>query len=740
MKTSRRSFLKQSSLAVPALMLGTREAPLSPYVYPQLRRLADAQMQDGWTRVRIELSSTSPQRVGTYEGKIRIKGVGQHEIRTWFFEALEDEFNPETQVWKSAAAAESVDVLVIRLREADAKTRITFAHAEGDFSFELGDLVESASLTHSWGDTVLHVNLLLDHEIGHVDLKTLGLTDPGEAFDFVIMADPQGGDPAEPSNRVPTRMKIHNAFIEESIRVINELDPQPVFTIVNGDIVDSEGQARNYAAMLKFFEALKSPLLFEVGNHETRYQAVFTPGYNMEAFANFFAAQKQVNGLEKLLYSFEVGRWHFIVFPDPLRPHFWETHPHYFEWLEADLETYKDWPVIFLHHVPLHPIGIDPLTNYVESPYVKRTLLDILSRWGNVKYVFSGHVHIPLKASLKTAVSYRGMKLINLPAAGYRPRGFGEADFEGGPTQGVAIVSVNGSEARVSFRSVTNYQFTYPDTLPAFRPEDWPLWLNNKWELPAPEQLINGSFEQGLMGWHRRWVYPEDERPANLCEVRRVLEKGHFHALYLYARSRDYPAPGQDRMPQTINHLCQAIAVPAGKQPVLSFSYRPDPAHFDPEAESAAFVWIEGYGNSHKYLNLVYSVGKMIPDPGGKQTHPQQAWYRHFDLPGNRDRWNPVRLNLQADFDRESEGEGSFANLPIDRLVINLGVWTQNDEGKHEAGIFFDDFQLIFKEVQADLPLSQVDQQAILSKAPAAMWNKRNRHIAGEHQYIAREE
>jgi 3',5'-cyclic AMP phosphodiesterase CpdA len=738
MNTSRRAFLKQSSLVVPALLLNTEEAPLPHYTYPRIRSLEDARMKDGWTRVRIELSSTSPERVGTYEGNIRIKGAGRHEIRSWFFEGGEDHFNPETQAWKSEAAQRSVDVLVIKLLEPNDQTHIRLTHAAGDFSFYLQELVASETLTHSWGNTLLQANLLLDHEIGHIDWKELGMTDPGEEFQFVIMADPQGGDPGEPSNRVPTRMKIHNAFIEESIRVINELDPQPAFTIVNGDIVDSEGQARNFAAMLRFFEVLKSPLLFEAGNHETRYNSVFTPGYNMTAFDNFFAAQKQVNGLEKLLYSFEIGRWHFVVFPDPLRRHFWETHPHYFEWLEADLEAYKDWPVIFLHHVPLHPIGIDPLTSYVESPYVKRTLLDILSKWGHVKYVFSGHVHIPLKASVKTAVSYRGMKLINLPAAGYRPRSFGEADFDGGPTQGVAIVAVKGTAASVSFRTVTNYQFHYPDTLPEFRPEDWPLWLNSKWELPATPQLVNGSFEQGLEGWHRRYVYQEDERVANLCEVRRLLEKDHFHALYLFTQSRDYPAPGQDRMPQTINHLCQAIEVPAGRQPVLHLSYRLDPAYFDPSGASAAFVWIEGYSKSHKYLNLVYAAGTMIADPGGVQSQAEQTGYRHLDLPGDRDGWNEGALNIWADGERTGEPDARLALLAIDRLVINLGVWTQNDEGKHAIAVFFDELRIEFADANTVLPPSHIGSFAVDTKAPAAIWNKQNHHIAGEHQYVQR--
>ena len=112
-------------------------------------------------------------------------------------------------------------------------------------------------------------------------------------------------------------------------------------------------------------------------------------------------------------------------------------------------------------HVPVHPAGISPHINYAESVFVKRTFLEILSRYGNVKYCLSGHVHIPVRASFKTAVSYRGIQLINLPAAGYRPRAFGEEDFYGGPTQGLAMVHIRGTEASINTkRSQRKYLIT----------------------------------------------------------------------------------------------------------------------------------------------------------------------------------------------------------------------------------------------------------------------------------------
>ena len=82
-----------------------------------------------------------------------------------------------------------------------------------------------------------------------------------------------------------------------------------------------------------------------------------------------------------------------MVWPDPLRNRFWETHPHYFDWLERDLEKHRERPTVVFQHVPVHPVGISPP--------------DQLCRIGLCK--------------------------TNLPAAGYHPRAFGEADFYGCP-------------------------------------------------------------------------------------------------------------------------------------------------------------------------------------------------------------------------------------------------------------------------------------------------------------------
>ncbi|MEM6380072.1 MAG: metallophosphoesterase, partial [Bacteroidota bacterium] len=407
----------------------------------------------------------------------------------------------------------------------------------------------------------------------------------------------------------------------------------------------------------------------------------------------------------------------FIVWPDPLRKNFWETHPHYFDWLEQDLAQHKDQPIFFLQHIPVHPIGIDPLVSYVESVVVKRTLLDILAKHGNVKYVLSGHVHIPLIASRKTAVTYRGMNLINLPAAGFRPRGFGEEDITGGPVQGIAVANIDGKEAQVAFHTVTDEVYDYPATFREFNFEEYPLWLKHKWELEASEEIQNGNFSEGLKSWHRRFVYEEDENPSNMCEVR---EWQNQSVLYLYSASRSYRVPGQDRLPQTINRICQAVSLSPDQNPILSFQYQVNRGNSNPEEWTGAFVWIEGFAKDLKRLNQIYAISKAYGNLRDNHQRLNPPPTNYFSLPIIPEA-KSVKLNIAQNY--EENQDSSFSSLSLDRLVINLGVWTANEKPSQRMGVYFTNFRL--DESPTNDVLTKVDTRNI--------WRKGIDHIAGEH-------
>lgn len=733
----RRNFIKNLGVGSSSLLLAReglyKDNPsLTPYHYPSINSLQDAMTQEGEIAVRLAFSANRENKLSSLEGKVKVKGAKVDRIKSYFFEPGEDDFSSENQSFRSSASMMQTDVLVLWLKDAQESSTVSIEGVE-DFSFTLAELVKQGEINANSNDSKITANLLLDKEIGTISLKDVGGEEAGSNFSFVIMADPQGGDPKEEGNH-PTRMKIHNAWVEDCVERVNELNSQPQFALVLGDIVDSQGQMANFVQMQTFFNELKTPILYAIGNHETRYQSVFTPGYNMEAFNNYFAAQKAMNGMELMLYAFDLGEWHFIIWPDPLRPNFWETHPHYFDWLERDLDQNKDRPTFFFQHVPSHPIGINPLINYAESVTVKRTLLDILAKHGNVRYIFSGHVHIPIKASFKTALTYKGMKMINLPAAGYRPRAFGEEDFAGGPCQGIAIVEVKGREAEVKFKTVTEEEFPYPETLPEFDEEKYALWLTNKWQLPAKPNLINGGFEQGLKGWTPRFVYTEDHNPSNICDVRPLYNNSGFHALYLHSHKRGYDIPGQDRLPQTINRICQAVQWQADQFPLLKLRYKVDSKNSDLQGWCGAFVWVEAFTGSFKKMSLLYWAGTAYTGMESKEEK-ELTDSIHLKLDSEPDQWHQASLNIARDFEQNSGQK--FADLQADRIVINLGVWTINDGHDYPYSIYFDDLQLE-KSTSPQL-ISKAGNMTVEQMPDDSVWWLGKympfTHIAGEHRY-----
>lgn len=731
----RRTFIRRAGAGGLAMGLHPKLPPHAPahaFSYPYPQTFQDALSQEGTLWLRLAISSTQPDAVIPYELGLQPMGAQLAEVRPYFFEPVEDRFDPATQSWQGRAALRGEDVLLVVLENPHPDARFSMTAGTRTYEVQLSQLLEEPEIRIEAADLRLTLNLLFDKEIGRVDPSSLNIDPNPMDFRLVLMADPQGGDPAEPSLNSPARMKVHNAFIEENIDRVNALEPQPAFVVVNGDFVDSQGQAALFDAMRRYYSRLQAPLLLELGNHETRYRSVFSPGYNMDAFENYFAAQKAINGLSHLLYSFNVGKWHFVIWPDPLRDQFWETHPHYFYWLEKDLEAHMDFQVMFIHHVPLHPIGINPLINYAEGVYVRRLILDLLAAHGKVQYIFSGHVHIPLKAALKTAVEYRGMKMLNLPPAGYRPRAFGEADLTLGPSQGSLVIDIEGEAAHLSFLTATGRLMPLSTDFRRVEDDDWPLWMREKWELPVNPVLVNGDWRSGFAAWHRRFVYREDEVPSNLCEIRRSAEG---YALYQACRPRGFFTAGQDRLPQTLNRLCQVLALEPTSWPMLELRFRVDPGTFSLDVWAGAYIWIEGYGQSHKRFNLLYSLGRCHWDVGGKYSKSYQAGYDYCKVPIDPGRWQMLRLGIREDLLAAGKpvSEGLW---DADRMVINLGVWTDNVDPRAEIGILWD--SLSFLSATSRAQASTADGNPLSPVPEEEIWQKGIDHIAGEHVYIDR--
>lgn len=731
----RRKFIQNLGLGVAPVVVQPVLGATGPgqefpqYNYRQPENLQESVTKEGQIIVRLEFQSDNSHGQ-QLKPEINIEKGNILRSKSYFFEQGEDNFTGGSEAPVISTALGDVDVLVLWLDRFNDDTLISVADKAGGFAFTLSEILKKQEVKGQIGRAQVKANFLLDKEMGELNPADVGIQNHGDDFSFIIMADTQGGDASDTEGNL-CRMKIHNAFIEESIRLTNNLKVKPAFCLMLGDIVDHQGEKEHFAQMARFFGKLKMPVLYEMGNHESRYQTSFEPGYNLSGFNNYFAAQKAINGMELLLYSFNLGKWHFVVWPDPLRRMFWENHPHYFDWLERDLEKHKDLPTVFLQHIPMHPIGINPLVNYCETPYIKSLLFDILSKHGNVKTIFSGHVHIPVKSSLKTAVAVRGINCINLPAAGYRPRGFGEEDFYGGPAQGICIVDVKGDNISATYKTVTLEEFPYPEKLPSFDPEKYPLWFGHKWELPANGQFINGNFANDLSGWGRRFVYHEDENPSNICEVRK---QDGIPVLYLKTEKRGFHTPGQDRLPQDINRIFQAVKLEQGKEPFVSFEYRLDGENCDFSGFNGLYIWVEGYRKSAKLVNLLYFANKAWVNLGSTYSSSAGPGPFIFSLDNVPDVWHKVRLNVKSDFENNAGGLKFFDPAP-DRLVVSAGIWNINDGRKQPFAAFLKNFSIGYNLDS----VSQIDGKKVETMPDERKWWRGklmpSGNLAGEHHY-----
>jgi hypothetical protein len=194
-------------------------------------------------------------------------------------------------------------------------------------------------------------------------------------------------------------------------------------------------------------------------------------------------------------------------------------------------------------------------------------------------------------------------------------------------------------------------------------------------------------------------------------------------------------APGQDRLPQDINRICQAIKLEKGKSPSIRFRYFIDGQHSDMNGFCGGYVWIEGFSLSNKVLNMMYSVNKIWVNIGGQYSRHRGAESIQLGLNDRTDTWNECLLNLREDHDTHSQGR-PFRELDIDRLIINLGVWNINDGNDQPFGIYFNGFSLDYDAKGS----SRTGSMGIHPKADEDKWWRNKtwpwKNIAGEHRYI----
>jgi hypothetical protein len=341
---------------------------------------------------------------------------------------------------------------------------------------------------------------------------------------------------------------------------------------------------------------------------------------------------------------------------------------------------------------------------------LKKALVDIFVEAEQVRNVISGHVHAGVKASVKTAWTYKGTHFIVAPSP-LPPRNFGEEYSPFLPPSEAdegyyLLVHVNGEDVRIEARKIGHgARVDYPPAFAAYTEEVDPRAFTPVGELPANEAVVNGGFEHGLDGWHKPHRYIADTEPGFEWDVGRPPHRDDdARAAWLYTREKGHAWAYDEFL-----EFYQLVDVAGAANPVLRASY-----YMPTEAKSyfgGAYLRITGFRQGEPVLRLFFHWGareertRHLPQailyselgrPTGVQSLIAEGKAQRalqWKLPDYFHRWHELVAPIAALYDEATQTEGAYADLAVDKALVAFGVWT-GMEPENEAGCWFDAISL----------------------------------------------
>ncbi|KAF6210448.1 hypothetical protein GE061_013554 [Apolygus lucorum] len=267
----------------------------------------------------------------------------------------------------------------------------------------------------------------------------------GEAFTFVIGADPQFGLIARYiEKRQEEDWDQEIALFKGCIEKINKLEPKPKFFAIMGDMCDSpptdgeefEIRKKQEKDFFSLVDKLDEKISFVTvsGNHDVH--DIPTPT----------TVKRYRNSWGRDFFDFVVGGVHFIVINSQYYVNSTEVSclaAEQEEWLDNRLQQTKGsavGPVIFMHTPPFVSNPDEPDTYFSLVKVQREKILDKFVKAG-VKYVFCGHLH------KNAGGKYKDLEVITTTAIG------GQL---GPDKSGFRVVSVTpgGDKLNVTFHTI----------------------------------------------------------------------------------------------------------------------------------------------------------------------------------------------------------------------------------------------------------------------------------------------
>ena len=502
----------------------------------------------------------------------------------------------------------------------------------------------------------------------------------GERYRFAIIADPQLGH-REDENRVPANAR---RTLIQAVAELNAMTPAPDFVVFLGDLVNKfdENSVANFEECIR---DLKAPRVIVHGNHDTH-----------APYTEFRALMQRQCGFGEVFYSFDAGPWHYVVLPcnlDGNNEAQRTIEAEMLAWLEADLAANAQRRTVIFEHLHTLPIGLAQTEWYTFPLPLRKKLMALYTRHGNVRWYFNGHVHNGFAASVKTSWRYRDINFVNCPTI-IEMRNFGEelAPFEKGIDEAgyYVLVDVAGETFTLSGRRAGQPEvFQYPASFRAFEDRIEPRWWSPVAAWTPKSALENATFAAGLAGWEQTYRYPCEKEPGSEFQV---SDQG----VGVVTRSKVSHFWANDEYTEA----CQLITAP-GPRPMLSASFTLPEAALSGggyvrvlglagEAEACLMMWHWGE-NEARADYLPRSFGYMVRGERAGWNYlnelaaRQRGLYWHL---GNTPGAHTITADLAGLFDAATGAPGGLAGLGIDRYLVAFGTWANRDDGAQCRTVF----------------------------------------------------
>ena len=520
-----------------------------------------------------------------------------------------------------------------------------------------------------------------------------------KAFSMAIWGDAQvafweeGYDFSESGRSGPSfksKFKTVNPRLRQCVELTNRLNPAFVVTV--GDNIHGYGEWEHYRTLVEICKPLEMPLYLVVGNHDHWNKTFKTNPYGDREYGNFLWAQKQLGAPELVNYSFDAGDWHVVCWAqaghDDQQMH---EHPEFYDWLDADLAKNKDRPTLFFTHHPPLPVGRRHFDAYGGSATRRGRLVGLVTKYGNVRYAFFGHVHNTVGSVPVISWQYKGTAFITLPNTANIVRLYHYHETAKS-SWGAALLKLDGPTCTsMTLHTLAGETITLsPEKLPEYDDEVY-AYIRPETQWPAGESLRNGDFGKDLDGWFVNHLLPYDTPPIQKREIR--TDDGGGKYLHLYTKGLKLGGGSGS----FICDVRQAVlAPPADQWPQLSFRYRILSTEYPSPKCGTAFAIVTGYGEgkSHPSLRMIYNLGEPIHGvETGSYVRGSKKSVAALRATPVLDRWTPLTLNVRSDYEK-LKGQPPWGDPKLHKIIVTLGVWNANHgRGKStaEIGASFDD-------------------------------------------------